>query len=203
MFLKTFHTSMLKDSSRVGQTNSLLDNQPKLGFGYPQIQMDLQHLQWSSCLLICFKESPCQVYSLTSKVPSDNCSDGWKSVVLDKKSTVVNIQSNFLIFGQHPHFEVTFIIWSRVDHDSSRKLKICSKVKLSKLGVSSEKSTELWLSITFSYFIRNFSTTSHFGENSILYNFKSHKHGQKMLHFEDMGQNITSPFQSQPKVKFL
>ena len=45
LFLKTFHTSMLKDSSRVDQTNSLLDNQPKLGFGNPQIQMDFQHLQ--------------------------------------------------------------------------------------------------------------------------------------------------------------
>src|ERR1044072_3446330 len=58
LFLKTFHTSILKDSSRVDQTNSLLGNQPKLGFGHPQIQMDFQHLQWSSCLLICFKESP-------------------------------------------------------------------------------------------------------------------------------------------------
>src|ERR1043165_6952416 len=74
--LKTFHTSMLKDSSRVDQTNSILDNQHKLGFGISQIQMDLQHLQWSSCLLICFKDSPCQVSSLTSQVSSDNCSDG-------------------------------------------------------------------------------------------------------------------------------
>src|ERR1051325_10646859 len=38
--LKTSHTSILKDSSRVDQTNSLLDNQPKLGFGISQIQMD-------------------------------------------------------------------------------------------------------------------------------------------------------------------
>src|ERR1043165_2200631 len=105
--------------------------------------MDFQQLQWSSFLLICFKDSPCQVSRLTSQVSSDNCSDGWKSVVLVKKSTVVNIQSNFMIFGQHPHFEVTFIILSRVDHDSSRKLKICSKVKLSKLGFLSEKSTKL------------------------------------------------------------
>src|ERR1051325_137179 len=74
IFLKTFHTSMLKDSSRVDQINSLLDNQPKLGFGISQIKMDFQHLQWSSCLLICFKDSPCQVSSLTSQVSSDNCS---------------------------------------------------------------------------------------------------------------------------------
>src|ERR1043165_724788 len=76
LFLKTSHTSILKDFTRVDQTNPLLSNQPKLGFGYPQIQMDLEHLQWSSCLLICFKESPCQVSSLTSQVSSDNCSDG-------------------------------------------------------------------------------------------------------------------------------
>src|ERR1044072_5902084 len=40
MFLKTFHTSLLKDSSRLDQISSLLDNQPKLGFGISQIQMD-------------------------------------------------------------------------------------------------------------------------------------------------------------------
>src|ERR1044072_9950894 len=39
LLLKTFHTSILKHSSRVDQTNSLLDNQPKLGFGNSQIQM--------------------------------------------------------------------------------------------------------------------------------------------------------------------
>src|ERR1044072_5502476 len=35
------------------------------------------------------------------------------------------------------------------------------------------------MSITFSYFLRNFSTTSHFEGNSILYNFMSHKNVQK------------------------
>src|ERR1051325_4962051 len=74
--LQTFHTSILKDSSRVDQTNSLLGNQPKLGFGISQIQMDFQLLQWFSCFLICFKYSPCQVSSLTSQVSSDSCSDG-------------------------------------------------------------------------------------------------------------------------------
>ena len=125
-----------------------------------------------------------------------------KSVVLDKKSTVVNIQSNFIIFGQHQYFEVIFIIWSRVDHDSSRKVKIWSKVKVSKLGFFRQKSSELWQSITFRYFIRN-SITTHFEENSILYNFMSHKLGQKMLHLEVMSQNITSHFKSQQKVIFL
>src|ERR1044072_5534229 len=76
IFLKTFHTPMLKDFSRVDQTNSLLDSQPRLGFGISQIKMDFQHLQWSSYLLICFKDSPCQVSSLISQVSSDNCSDG-------------------------------------------------------------------------------------------------------------------------------
>src|ERR1051325_1346083 len=34
IFLKTFHTSILKNSSRVDQTNSLLDNQPKTRVWY-------------------------------------------------------------------------------------------------------------------------------------------------------------------------
>src|ERR1044072_6427380 len=59
LFLKTSHTSILKASSRIDQTNPLLDNQPPLGFGYSQLKMDFQYLQWSSCLLICFKDSPC------------------------------------------------------------------------------------------------------------------------------------------------
>ena len=164
--------------------------------------MDIHCFKWSSYLVICFKESPCQVSSLTSQVSSYNCSDGGKSVVLVKKSTVVNIQSNFIIFGQHQYFEIIFIIWSRVDHDSSRKLKIWSKVKVSKLGFLKKKSIELWPGITFSYFIRDFPTKAHFEENSILYNFMSHKHGQKMLHLEVMDQNITGPFQSQQKVNF-
>src|ERR1051325_3905678 len=57
--------------------------------------------------------------------------------------------------------------------------------------------------ITFSYFLRKFSTTSCFEGNSILYNFMSHKNVQKMLHLECMDQNITGPFQSQQKVKIF
>src|ERR1043165_1363839 len=58
------------------------------------------------------------------------------------------------------------------------------------------------LIITFSYFLRNFSTTSCFEGNSILYNFMSHKNVQKMLHLRGMAQNITGPFQSQQKSTF-
>src|ERR1044072_9314862 len=58
------------------------------------------------------------------------------------------------------------------------------------------------MSITSSYFLRNFSTTSCFEGNSILYNFMSHKNVQKRLHLEGMGQNITGPFQSQQKSTF-
>src|ERR1051325_4438489 len=60
----------------VTKGNHLLDNQPKLGFGISQIKMNFQHFLWSSCLLICFKDSPGQVSSFTSQVSSDNCSDG-------------------------------------------------------------------------------------------------------------------------------
>ena len=53
-----------------------------------------------------------------------------------KKSTVVNIQSNFKIFGQHQHFEVIFIILSRVDHDYPRKALKSSKIKNCQIRVS-------------------------------------------------------------------
>src|ERR1051325_8837519 len=76
LLLKTFLISIHKDFTRVDQTNPLLDNQPKQGFDNPQIKMDFQHLLWSSCLLICFKESPCQVSSLTNQGSSNICSDG-------------------------------------------------------------------------------------------------------------------------------
>src|ERR1051325_8448095 len=74
--LKTFHISILKDFTRVDQINPLLSNQPKLGFGHSQINVGLQHFKCLSCIIICFKESPCQNSSLTSQVCSDNCSDG-------------------------------------------------------------------------------------------------------------------------------
>src|ERR1043165_6820948 len=70
--LKTFHLSILKDFTRVDHTNPLLSNQPKLGFCHSQVKVGLQHFKWSSCLIICFKESPCQVSSLTSQVCSNN-----------------------------------------------------------------------------------------------------------------------------------
>src|ERR1051325_9611591 len=76
LLLKTFHISILKDFTRVDQINPLLSNQPKLGFFHSQVKMDIQHYKWSSCLIICFNESPCQVSSLTSHVCSINCSDG-------------------------------------------------------------------------------------------------------------------------------
>src|ERR1043165_3947659 len=38
LLLKTFLISILKDFTRFDQTNPLLSNQPKLGFGYPQIK---------------------------------------------------------------------------------------------------------------------------------------------------------------------
>ena len=124
LFLRSRYISILKNYSRVDQTNPLLSNQPKLGFCHSQVKMDFQCSKWPSYLILCFKESPCQVSSLTSQNCSSNCSDSWKSAVLDKKSIMVNIQSNFIIFGQHQYFEVIFIIWSRVDHYSSRKFKI-------------------------------------------------------------------------------
>src|ERR1051325_765011 len=76
LLLKTFHISILKDFTRVDQTNPLLSNQPKLGFCSSQVKMDFQCSKWSSCLIMCSKESPCQVSSLTSQIYSVNCSNG-------------------------------------------------------------------------------------------------------------------------------
>ena len=113
----------------------------KLGFCVSQGKLDFQGLKWISWYLICLKASPCQVSSLTVQNFPVNCSNGQQSIVLSKKSTLVNIQSNFKIFGQHQHFEVTFIIWSRVDHDSSRKAQNHQVQKLANLGFFFEEST--------------------------------------------------------------
>ena len=50
-----------------------------------------------------------------------------KSVVLGKKSTMANLQSNFIIFDPHQHFKLICIIWSSLDHNSSRNLIRSSK----------------------------------------------------------------------------
>ena len=71
--------------------------------------------------------------------------------------------------------------------------RIDQKLKVAKLWFLKGKSTELWPGITFTYFIRNFSTKSHFKGNSILYNFMSHKLWLEMLHLEVMDQNIIGP----------
>ena len=92
--------------------------------------------QTSSIALICPQDHPCQVSCLTQQVCSVNCPDAWKSTVLGQKSTVVQIHSNFKFFGQHQHFEVIFIIWSMVDHDSSRNAPNSSKVKICQIRVS-------------------------------------------------------------------
>ena len=47
---------------------------------------------------------------------------------------MVKPQSKLLIFCQHPHIEVSFTIWSRIDHGSSRKDQKSTNQKVSKLG---------------------------------------------------------------------
>ena len=91
LLLKIIHISILKYFTRVDQTNPLLSNQSKLGFFSSQVKMDFQCFKWSSYLIICLKGSPCQISSLISQDCSSNCSDGWNSIVLDRKSIVVNI----------------------------------------------------------------------------------------------------------------
>src|ERR1044072_5522458 len=57
LLLKIIHHSILKDSTRVDQTNPLLSNQSKLGFFSSQIKMDFQGFKWSSYLIKCLKGS--------------------------------------------------------------------------------------------------------------------------------------------------
>ena len=64
----------------------------------------------------------CQVSSLESHFCSVNCSSVLKSTVLDQKSTMANLQSNFIIFYPHKYFRPICIIWSSLDHNYSRNL---------------------------------------------------------------------------------
>ena len=85
----------------------------KLGFWLSQGQMDFWCFKWLSWFIIGLQYCSYQVSSLASQICSVNCSDDWKLTVLGKKLIMVNIQSNLVIFGQHQHFEVIFIIWSK------------------------------------------------------------------------------------------
>ena len=116
---------------------------------------------------------------------------------------MANIQSNFKKNCQHQHFEVIIIIWSRVDHDSWRKLKIHQKSKVTKLGFSygevnwtltkhnSHMPHQIFLNQ--SWFWRKFNSLQ-----LCLSKLKS----KKMLHLRDMDQNITGHFKSQQKDTF-
>ena len=54
--------------------------------------------------------------------------------MLGQKSTVSHIQSNFKIFGQHPHFEVLFIIYQGLIMIPQGLLTIHQNPKVAKLG---------------------------------------------------------------------
>ena len=95
------------------------------------------------------------------------------------------------IYSQTSRFLVNIKVWK--SHSSfdqglimihQENLKFIKSQKLLKLGFLKEKSTELWQSITFTYFIRNFSTKAHFEGNSIFYNFSSYMFFPKNASFE-------------------
>ena len=109
---------------------------PQLGFSISQGILCFQGLKWFSWFSIDIQACLCRVSILASQVCSINGSDDWKSTALGKKSIMVNIQSNLNIYGQHQHFEVIFIILSKVDHDSSRNALKSSKVKSCQIRVS-------------------------------------------------------------------
>ena len=77
---------------------------PQLGFCVSQEILGSQCLNWFSWFSIGLQGCSCQASSLASQVCSVNGLNDWKSTILDKKSTVANIQSNLKIFGQHQGF---------------------------------------------------------------------------------------------------
>ena len=52
---------------------------------------------------------------------------GWSWEYIREKSTVANLQSNFIIFYPYQHYELIWVIWSSLDHNSSRNLIKSSK----------------------------------------------------------------------------
>ena len=108
----------------------------QLGLWVSQRRLVLKCLKCFPWFSIGLQQCTYQVSSHASQVCSVNGSNDWKSTVLDKKSTTANIQSNFNIFGQNQHFEVIFIIWLGVDHDSPRNNLKSSKVKNCQIRVS-------------------------------------------------------------------
>ena len=112
---------------------------------------------------------------------------------------MVNIQPNFKIFGQHQGFEVIFIIWSRVDHDSSRKTLKSSKVKSYQIRVSLGEVKWTLTKHNFHMLHQLFPKQIPFWIklNSIQLLFYSQV--QKMHHWKDMSQYIIGHFKSQQK----
>ena len=100
---------------------------------------------------------------------------------------------NIKILRSHSSFDQGFIM---IHQENSR---IDQKSKVAKLGFLKWKSTELWPSITFTYFIKKNSITAHFKGNSIIYNFMSYKLGLEMLHLEVIDRNIIGPFKKSTK----
>ena len=82
-------------------------------------------------------------------------------------------------------------------------LKIIKSQKLLNWGFLKEKSTELWPSITFTYFIKNFTTKSNSEGNSILYNFVSYRFFKSNASFERYGPRHYRSFQKSTKSHFF
>ena len=134
LFLKTIHISILKNFSRIDQMNSLLSNQPTTRVLLlsrqnqvliPQVVIIPLHM-YQGITMSSFKPHISSVLSQLLR---------WLKInYIGQKVNYGQHTVKLHHFCQNQDFEVTFITWSRVDHVSSRKIKIWSKVKVAKLG---------------------------------------------------------------------
>ena len=116
------HLHMVQNCSRVAQSNHLL-SQSKLGFWFLQRIWGFQWLNQVSCAHIHCQASTCQVSSLTAsgctvKSPiwfTINCRGKWSFAVKSQN------------FWSTSYFEHTIIIWSSLDHDSTRMAQKSSR----------------------------------------------------------------------------
>ena len=84
LLFNTFHISILKDFTRVDQTNPLLSNQSKLGFGHPQIKVAFNVSSGHHVSSYASKNLHVKFQALQLKFPQTIAQIVEKSVVLDK-----------------------------------------------------------------------------------------------------------------------
>ena len=90
------------------------------------------------------------------------------------------------VFGQHQHFEVIFITWSRVDHDFSREALKSSKVQSCQIRVSLGEVNWTLTKHNYHTLYQLFPNQSQFGSKFNYLQLCVYAQVQKMLHLKDM-----------------